>query len=81
MIDLTNFDRIKCRLCSKTFGGRVYRLKQHIAHIYENVAKCLRSMKDDQIRCKKTIEDGRNKKKNNHNEEQEIRTKVDIIGI
>ncbi|TXG73413.1 hypothetical protein EZV62_001992 [Acer yangbiense] len=46
-----------------------------------NVAKCLRSTKEDQDRCKKAIDDARNKKKTKHKEEQEIRVEVDIIGI
>ncbi|TXG53907.1 hypothetical protein EZV62_019163 [Acer yangbiense] len=81
LIDPSNFDRVECKLCGKKFGGGVYRLKQHIAHISGNVSKCLRSTKEDQDKCKKAIEDARNKKKNKYKEEREIRAEVNIIGI
>ena len=81
LIDPTNFDRVECKLCGKKFGGGVYRLKQHVAHISGNVSKCLRSTKEDQEKCKKAIEDAKNKKKKKCREEQEIRAEVDIFGI
>ncbi|KAK2652825.1 hypothetical protein Ddye_012681 [Dipteronia dyeriana] len=81
LIDPSNFDRVECKLCGKKFGGRVYRLKKHIAHISGNVAKCPRSTKEDQDRCKKAIESVRNKKKIKHKEERELRAEVDIDRI
>ncbi|KAK2634766.1 hypothetical protein Ddye_029558 [Dipteronia dyeriana] len=45
------------------------------------MAKCLRSTKEDQDRCKKAIESARNKKKIKHKEEREIRAEVDIDRI
>ncbi|KAK2646222.1 hypothetical protein Ddye_021417 [Dipteronia dyeriana] len=50
LIDPSNFDEVKCNLCSKEFSGGVYRLKQHIARITGNVFKCPKSMREDQVR-------------------------------
>ncbi|TXG57574.1 hypothetical protein EZV62_015403 [Acer yangbiense] len=40
LIDAKNLDRVKCKLCGKTFSGGVYRLKEHVGHIKGNVASC-----------------------------------------
>ena len=33
LIDAKNLDRVKCKLCGKTFSDGVYRLKEHVGHI------------------------------------------------
>ena len=81
LINPSNFDKVKCNLCSKEFSGGVYRLKQHIARITGNVSKCPKSTKEDQVRCKQAIEDAKTKKKNKNKEDHEIRREVNLVGI
>ena len=78
LVDPNNMDKVKCKLCNKIVSGGVYRIKQHIAHIRGNVAKCPLSTKEDQERCIKSIEDAQLKKKSRKEKEQEVRNEVTI---
>jgi hypothetical protein len=40
LVDPTNKDKAKCKLCNKVMQGGIYWLKQHVAHEGKNVAKC-----------------------------------------
>ncbi|KAK2655648.1 hypothetical protein Ddye_008700 [Dipteronia dyeriana] len=81
LIDPSNFDKVKCNLCSKEFSGGLFRLKQHIAQIAGNVSKCPKSTSEDQVRCKQALDDARTKKKIKNQVDHEIRTEVDLVGI
>ncbi|TXG63733.1 hypothetical protein EZV62_010727 [Acer yangbiense] len=47
LIDGKNLDRVKCKLCGKTFSGGIYRLKEHVGHLKGNVSSCPRSTKEN----------------------------------
>nr|KAJ0213313.1 hypothetical protein LSAT_V11C400196650 [Lactuca sativa] len=61
--DKSNMDRLKCTLCGKVFGGGIFRMKQHIAHMTGNVSSCPKSKKYDQLKCLNNINRGKLKKK------------------
>ena len=61
--DKSNLDRLKCKLCGKVFGGGITRMKQHIAHVKGNVSSCPSSTKVDQLKCRKSMNEGMLKKK------------------
>ena len=61
--DKSNLDRLKCKLCGKVFGGGITRMKQHIAHVKGNVSSCPSSTKDDQLKCRNSINEGKLKNK------------------
>jgi hypothetical protein len=42
LIDPTNLDKVKCKLCDKVLSGGIYRLKQHIG--LSNILAMLREM-------------------------------------
>ena len=73
LVDPNNLDKVKCKLCSKKFSGGVYRMKEHIGHISGNVAKCPKSSKEDQEKCRQAILEARNKKKRKDKHVSEIR--------
>ena len=60
------------------FSGGVYRLKEHVANIQENVAPCRMATNDNQLRCRQAIADAKNKKKNKKKEEEVLRAEVNI---
>lgn len=79
LVDPNNLDKIKCLLCDKVIRGGIYRMKQHIAGIKGNVRACLKSTKEDQLKCRNAINDGRRKKDEKKEREQEVRSQV-ILG-
>ncbi|TXG51052.1 hypothetical protein EZV62_023576 [Acer yangbiense] len=78
LIDPRNLDKVKCKLCGKTFSGGINRLKEHVGHLKGNVSSCPRSTKENIDTCRKAIEDAKNKKRNKRKEEDEIRAGVNI---
>ncbi|TXG48199.1 hypothetical protein EZV62_027493 [Acer yangbiense] len=78
--DPRNLDKVKCKLCRKTFSEGVYRLKEHVGHLKGNVSSCPRSTKENIDGCRKAIKDAKNKKRNKRKEEDEIRAGVDNRG-
>ena len=80
LVDPNNLDKVKCKLCSKTFSGGVYRMKEHIGHISGNVAKCPKSSKEDQEKCRQAILEARIKKKKKEKDVSEVREGVNIGG-
>ncbi|KAL5762989.1 hypothetical protein ACOSP7_019253 [Xanthoceras sorbifolium] len=81
LVDPSNYDRVRCNYCGKIFSGGVHRLKQHIGHIAENIFRCPKSTKEDQVKCKQAIKEAKYKKKIKSNEDREIRMGVDLTGI
>ncbi|XP_019173424.1 PREDICTED: uncharacterized protein LOC109169001 [Ipomoea nil] len=73
-----SMDKIKCLLCKKVMSGGVYRIKEHIAGISENVSKCHIVSKEDQLKCRDALMMAKNKKKNKRAEEVNIRAEVNI---
>ncbi|GFS33428.1 HAT transposon superfamily protein [Actinidia rufa] len=43
LVDSTNLDKLKCKLCGKVVSGGIFRIKQHIANIKGNVSACPKS--------------------------------------
>ena len=64
LIDPKNMDKVKRKFCGKVMSGGVYRIKDHINHIFENVYACPKSSLNDQAKCKNAIAEGKSKKKN-----------------
>ncbi|XP_052195045.1 uncharacterized protein LOC127803066 [Diospyros lotus] len=78
LIDPKNMDKIKCKLCGKIMSGGVYRVKEHIGHISGNVSACPKSSPTDQAKCKNAIAEAKNKRKNKKEEEDLMRSTVNI---
>ncbi|WOH07914.1 hypothetical protein DCAR_0727349 [Daucus carota subsp. sativus] len=51
-----NYDKIKCKLCHKSFSGGIYHLKQHISGLRGNVKPCLKSTPLDKTKCLQALE-------------------------
>ncbi|KAL6133888.1 hypothetical protein ACLB2K_066121 [Fragaria x ananassa] len=54
LVNLSNLDKVKCKLCGKVLSGGIYQLKQHIAHEKRNMAPCNKSSNEDKNKCKKS---------------------------
>ena len=74
LIDPNNMDKVKYKLCGKVMSGGVYRVKEHINHISENVFVCPKSFPNDQAKCKNVIAEAKSKKK----QENLIRSSINI---
>ncbi|CAI9278329.1 unnamed protein product [Lactuca saligna] len=74
--DKSNLDRLKCKFCGKVFGRGITRMKQHIAHVKGNVSSCPSSTKDDQLKCRNSINEGKLKKKAKHSQDEALRFEV-----
>ncbi|XP_018461154.1 uncharacterized protein LOC108832156 [Raphanus sativus] len=74
----SNPDKVKCKLCGKQFSGGAFRIKEHIARIPGNVSACRQSTKDDQEKCRKAIDEAKNKKKNKRSSDDDLRKSVKI---
>ncbi|CAH1449265.1 unnamed protein product [Lactuca virosa] len=72
----TNLHKLKCTLCGKVYSGGASRMKQHIAHVKGNVAPCQKSTKDDQLRCRDAINEGKLKKKGKQAHDEALRSEV-----
>ncbi|XP_052179005.1 uncharacterized protein LOC127792523 [Diospyros lotus] len=78
LIDTKNMDKVKCKLCVKVMSGGVYRVKEHIGHIFENVSTGPKSSSDDKAKCKNAIAEAKSKKKNKRKEKDLMRSSVNI---
>ncbi|XP_073019346.1 uncharacterized protein [Primulina eburnea] len=76
LVDPTNMDKLKCKLCGKITSGGIYRMKQHISNIKGNVAPCKKSSDEDKVKCKNAIEEARTKKKQKNTNEMMVREEV-----
>nr|KAJ0220207.1 hypothetical protein LSAT_V11C200096930 [Lactuca sativa] len=82
-------DKVKCNLCGKVVSGGISRIKQHIAHVTGNVSSCPNSTKDDQLRIRNYLNEGKLNKiaKRTHDESlrsevmQELHNSVDVDEI
>uniref|UniRef100_K3XSF2 DUF659 domain-containing protein n=1 Tax=Setaria italica TaxID=4555 RepID=K3XSF2_SETIT len=80
LVDLTNLNVIKCKLCGLVVKAGIYRLKQHIAHIHGEVKPCWELTNEDQQKCAKVIDDSKKAKKARAEKQQQVRDAVDIDG-
>ncbi|GJR38371.1 tRNA dimethylallyltransferase 2 isoform X1, partial [Tanacetum coccineum] len=69
-------DRIKCTLCEKLVSGGVTRLKQHIAQITGQTTSCPKATKEDQLKCRNAINEGKLKKQGKRQHDEAIRSEV-----
>ncbi|XP_057510756.1 uncharacterized protein LOC130793119, partial [Actinidia eriantha] len=79
LVDPTNFDKLKCKLCEKVVSSRIFRIKQHIANIKGNVRACPKSSDEDKAKCVAAIEMARSKKILKKQQNEEVREEVQII--
>lgn len=78
LVDPTNFNVIKCKLCNLTVRAGIYRLKQHVAGIHGDVKPCHKASPEDKKKCKKVVDDSQKAKKARLEEKQETRDVVVI---
>ena len=81
LADVSNKDKVKCLFCNHVIIGGVYRHKQHVAHVGNFVAKCKKSSQEAKDRCKKSLEDASNKRREKTAREQELRQSVNISRV
>ncbi|GJU68505.1 putative transcription factor/ chromatin remodeling BED-type(Zn) family protein [Tanacetum coccineum] len=74
--DPRNPDRIKCTLCEKLVSGGITRLKQHIAQITGQTTSCSKATKEDQLKCRNAINEGKMKKQAKRQHDEAIRSEV-----
>src|SRR4051812_31040590 len=72
LIDPSNLDKVKCMFCNHVSTGGIYRLKQHVDHVSNAVAKCKKSSQEAKDRCKKSLEDASKKRRENTIRELEL---------
>ena len=78
LINLKNMDKVKCKLCGKVMSRGVYRVKEHIGHIFGNVFACPKSSPNEKAKCKNAIVEAKSKKKNKKHEKDMMRSSVNI---
>ena len=76
LVDPSNVDKVKCKLCGKIVSGGIYRIKQHVGHVKGNAAFCRMSSDEDKKKCQKAIEDAQSKKRKKYAHEEEVRNEV-----
>jgi hypothetical protein len=57
LVDASNKNKVKCMLCNLVVNGGVFRLKKHVAHVGNDVAKCKKSSQEAKDKCKKSLEE------------------------
>ncbi|KAJ9547380.1 LOW QUALITY PROTEIN: hypothetical protein OSB04_019923 [Centaurea solstitialis] len=62
----------------KEMGGGINRLKYHIANITGNVKPCLKSTKEDQLKCRNSLNEVKAKKKGKQDDDNALREDVNI---
>nr|KAJ0214084.1 hypothetical protein LSAT_V11C400215160 [Lactuca sativa] len=74
--DKNKLDRVKCNLCGKVISGGISRFKQHIAHVPGNVTACPNSTKDDQLKIRNYLNEGKIKKIAKHTHDKALRSEA-----
>jgi hypothetical protein len=67
--------------CNHVSTGGIYRLKQHVAHVSNAVAKCKKSSQEAKDRCKKSLEEASKKRREKTIRELELRDSVNISRV
>ncbi|KAJ9553011.1 hypothetical protein OSB04_017056 [Centaurea solstitialis] len=78
LVDPNKIERVKCLLCGKEMGGGINRLKYHIANITGNVKPCLKSTKEDLLKCRNALNEVTAKKKGKQDDDNALREDVSI---
>ncbi|KAI5016720.1 hypothetical protein ZWY2020_006571 [Hordeum vulgare] len=81
LADASNMDKVKCMFCNHVSTGGVYRHKQHVAHVGNAVVKCKKTSQEAKDRCRKSLEEAPNKRREKAAREQELRQSVNISRI
>ncbi|CAA0806955.1 hAT transposon superfamily protein [Striga hermonthica] len=81
LVDPTNMNKVKCKLCGHESSGGIYRLKQHIAHVGTTVAKCKDSKPEDKEKCKKSLDGAARKKREKIVRELSLREDVNVSRV
>lgn len=81
LVDPSKPDKVKCMFCNHVSTGGVYRLKQHVAHVGSAVVKCKKSSWEAKDRCKKSLEEASNKRREKTARELELRENVNISRV
>lgn len=80
LVDPTNLNVIKCKLCGLQVTAGIYRLKLHIAGIRGQVKPCRNSTDEDKDKCKNAVDEAKRSKKAREADQQEVRDAVDLVG-
>jgi len=84
LIDASNKDKVKCKLCDKEMRGGIHRLKEHLAHEGKNVKKCTArtpQAMEAKEKCKKALADAKRKREEKTVRELEIREEVHVSRV
>ena len=84
LVDASNKDKVKCKLCDKEMKGGIYRLKEHLAHEGKNVKKCparTQQAMEAKEKCKKALADAKRKREEKTVHELEIREEVHVSRV
>jgi len=84
LVDPTNKDKAKCKLCNKVMQGGIYWLKQHVAHEGKNVAKCkatTQEAKEAKEKCKKALDNAKRKREEKNVCALELREEVNVSRV
>ncbi|KAI8535117.1 hypothetical protein RHMOL_Rhmol10G0150200 [Rhododendron molle] len=79
IVDASNKERLRCTLCGNVYNGGINRMKKHIAQIKGEVASCTKASKEDQLKCKKALDDIAAKKLEKKKEVMNLREEVNVI--
>ncbi|KAG2536984.1 hypothetical protein PVAP13_9NG240573 [Panicum virgatum] len=84
LVDASNKDKVKCKLCDKEMRGGIHRLKEHLAHEGKNVKKCIARTPlamEAKEKCKKALADAKRKREEKTVRELEIREEVHVSRV
>ncbi|CAD6229416.1 unnamed protein product [Miscanthus lutarioriparius] len=84
LVDASNKDKVKCKLCDKEMRGGIHRLKEHLAHEGKNVNKCTArtpQTMEAKEKCKKALADAKRKREEKIVRELEIREEVHVSRV
>ncbi|CAD6220592.1 unnamed protein product [Miscanthus lutarioriparius] len=84
LVDASNKDKVKCKLCDKEMRGGIHRLKEHLTHEGKNVKKCTARTPhamEAKEKCKKALADAKRKREEKTVRELEIREEVHVSRV
>ncbi|CAN6348130.1 unnamed protein product, partial [Urochloa humidicola] len=84
LVDTSNKDKVKCKLCHKEMRGGIHRLKEHLAHEGKNVKKCTAKTPqalEAKEKCKKALADAKRKREEKTVRELELREEVNVSRV
>jgi hypothetical protein len=84
LVDASNKDKVKCKLCNKEMRGGIHRLKEHLAHEGKNVTKCPAKTPqalEAKEKCKKALDDAKRKREQKTVRELELRQEVNVSRV